>query len=386
MDTQVRELITQIHDAKGQIVLVTAGAGAQAMADLLAVAGASRTILEALVPYSKAAFVDFIGQEPDKFVSRKAGMLLAGRAFKRAQQLVNTTVPVVGVSCTAAIATDRPKKGTHRAHITTWNRERVITAELTFEKNARDRAGEEAVVSRVILNIIARALQIESQLPLPLTTQDQLNTEAYTFSTVADQLLTNHLPFFAVHADGRIRTQNVNPQVLLPGSFNPLHQGHRAMAQAAMTHLGKPIAFEISAFNVDKPPLARDNLLTRLAQFAGSWPIYLTNAPTFIEKARLFSNTIFVVGFDTAERIIAPRYYEGSRAKMLAAFDEMLALGCQFLVAGRVNKKGVFKTVRDLNTPLGYEALFEPLNNFRLDISSTEIRANRPITATLPTE
>ena len=69
MDANIRELVQQIHDAPPRIVLVTAGAGSEALAWLMAVPGASRTLIEGLVPYDSAAFNDFLGQEPAQYVS-----------------------------------------------------------------------------------------------------------------------------------------------------------------------------------------------------------------------------------------------------------------------------------------------------------------------------
>ena len=46
-------LIAQIHASPVMAVVIVTGGGAQALADLLAVPGASRTLLEALVPYSE---------------------------------------------------------------------------------------------------------------------------------------------------------------------------------------------------------------------------------------------------------------------------------------------------------------------------------------------
>ncbi|MCZ7667231.1 MAG: hypothetical protein M5U34_08445 [Chloroflexi bacterium] len=54
MDKETRQLVQAIHDSPTRLVMVTAGAGTQALSDLLGVAGASRTLLEALVPYSEA--------------------------------------------------------------------------------------------------------------------------------------------------------------------------------------------------------------------------------------------------------------------------------------------------------------------------------------------
>lgn len=40
--------------------------------------------------------------------------------------------------------------------------------------------------------------------------------------------------------------------------------------------------FEISVFNVDKPPLSVETTAQRVQQFAGKWNVCTTNAPTFI--------------------------------------------------------------------------------------------------------
>ena len=118
-------------------------------------------------------------------------------------------------------------------------------------------------------------------------------------------------------------------------------------------------------------------MLDRLSQFAGRYPVYAANAPTFNQKARLYPGAVFVVGFDTAERVIQPRYYGDSRANMLAALDELRARGNRFLVAGRLDDNGLFHELPELNLPTGYETLFEaiPARLFRHDVSSTEIRA-----------
>lgn len=90
-------------------------------------------------------------------------------------------------------------------------------------------------------------------------------------------------------------------KLIMPGSFNPLHVGHVTMLETAKQFLATKvefelISFELSVFNVDKPPIADAVLLDRVTQFAGRWNCILTNAPTFIEKARLLPNSTFVLG------------------------------------------------------------------------------------------
>ena len=89
-----------------------------------------------------------------------------------------------------------------------------------------------------------------------------------------------------------------------------------------------PLAFEISVTNVDKPPLPGRTIRHRLAQFAWKSPVELTRAPTFVEKSRLFPKTTFVIGADTAERLVAPKYY-GDEELMHIALEEIANSGAR---------------------------------------------------------
>ena len=111
MIEQVHSLIQAIHDSPLRAVIVTTGAGAEALAELLAVGGASRTLVEAVIPYSPASFDDFLGRKPEQYVAAATARLLAGRAITRGRWLEGAASPLVGVACTAAIASDRPKRG-----------------------------------------------------------------------------------------------------------------------------------------------------------------------------------------------------------------------------------------------------------------------------------
>ncbi len=66
--SSTQELVSQIHAAPGQIVLAVTGGGSRAIADLLEVPGGSRTLLEAVVPYSAAALAEFFGAAPSSLV------------------------------------------------------------------------------------------------------------------------------------------------------------------------------------------------------------------------------------------------------------------------------------------------------------------------------
>lgn len=378
MNETNRSLIQAIHDSPPRAMIAVAGAGSRALAALLAVPGASRTLLEALVPYAADSFDEFLGQRPEQYVNESTARLMAGRALARAYHLREAeTFPIIGLACTATIVTDRPKKGEHRAHVAAWTPQRLRSYTVRLEKGARDRAGEEGLVSDLLLNALAEACGLAEALALPLGPGDEWAATTYDIAPTADQLYRGAIPYFGIHADGYVRATDARPAVVLSGSFNPLHAGHTRLAEIAALILGRPVAFEISAFNVDKPPLPEQVLLERLGQFAGRYPVFASNAPTFIEKSRLYRGATFVVGFDTAVRIIAPRYYGDSEAAMLAALAEMRDGGTRFLVAGRVGADRVFHELPELAIPAGFAELFQaiPGELFRIDLSSTAIRA-----------
>jgi Cytidylyltransferase-like len=180
-----------------------------------------------------------------------------------------------------------------------------------------------------------------------------------------------------VRPDGRIHVADTLPRLVLPGSFNPLHAGHIGLAAAAASLVGKAAAFELSICNADKPPLGLAEVRRRLSQFIWLAPLWLTRAPTFREKADLFPGATFAVGADTAERVLQHRFYQNSEASLAAALEHLRLRGCRFLIAGRLNAGGRFVGRDDLGIPAGAGELFHaiPAQQFRLDVSSTEMRA-----------
>jgi nicotinamide mononucleotide (NMN) deamidase PncC len=168
-------LITHIHASPVMAVLVVTGGGSQAIADLLAVPGASRTVLEALVPYSDKSMTEFLGTSPTQAVSIETAAALAQQAYQRACSLRGAEgIPVVGLSCTATLVTDRPKKGAHRAHVGLCTSEGTQVFSLTLQKGARDRIGEERLVSDLLLQVLAVGCGCILGVQLALHPEDQL--------------------------------------------------------------------------------------------------------------------------------------------------------------------------------------------------------------------
>jgi hypothetical protein len=385
MDPETRCLIEAIHRSRGKCVLALTGGGTGAAAWLLRVPGGSRTVLEVVVPYHEQALLAFLGRPPEQFCSAATSRAMAARAYERAAWLAPGE-DVLGLGCTASLATDRPKRGDHRFHLTSHSAQRITTYSLILRKGERGREAEEAVLDSALLNALAEAYELADRVPVPLLAGESMQVESLPSADLASALLRGELPAFCAELDGRLSGMGggtlqtgptvARPGALLPGAFNPAHEGHWRLAEVASRILGTTVALELSATNVDKPALTVAEIRRRLQQFTWRMPVWVTRAPTFAEKASLFPGVVFVVGADTAERIVAARYYGDSEARMIAALEHIRRQGCRFLVAGREARAGKQVCLEDLALPEAYRDLFSGISkaDFHVPISSTLLR------------
>jgi hypothetical protein len=118
----------------------------------------------------------------------------------------------------------------------------------------------------------------------------------------------------------------------------------------------------------------------RLSQFeARGLNLLITTQPYFYKKALMLPDQHFALGYDTFVRLLDLKYYESSEDKLLEILKMLDDVGTKFLVAGRLNQtKNLFEYLDDEAldiVPTKYLHMFQAVKDFRVDLSSTELRA-----------
>lgn len=368
------DLIRQLHASPWRGSIAITGGGSGAIEQLLATPGASSTVLEATVPYSLAALSEWLGREPHRACDPTTAQAMAMRAWERSISLDEPGSDrhlLFGAACTASLATDRPKRGEHRAFVAVQTLQATTVLELRFEKERRSRSEEEQAVAHTIVAMIGHAT---GQKSIDLTKTPpgiETSLEEETPPVEWGEVLLKTKPIVALQG---APLSGEEPVCLFPGSFNPPHVGHEKIARIAAEITGRRVVYELSLTNVDKPTLDYREIRRRL-KLLGNHPIWLTTAATFIEKAQLSPNTVFAVGADTIDRIARSKYYGSSTILRDQAMGRLADTGAKFLVFGR-RLGDRFGEIKSLDLPPALRVLCEGVSEdeFRVDISSSEIR------------
>ena len=429
MEPALRAAVEAVHASPLRAVMHVTGGGAQSVGWIAAVPGASRTLIDARVPYARESMADALGAGPPaQFVSASTARDMAVAAYRRGARLCGGDRHLVGLGCTCALASQPPKRGEHRCHVATFGARGFAEYHLTMEKGRRDRWEEDGLASALVVQALADAAaeaeadgdsdaRHETHHQQPSVKRDDVM--AGRVVPPGDVFERTRTPLgdpleYLISGDGDVvefdassgvcTAVGVAPQpnqaVVLPGSFNPLHDGHRSMLRAAMATRppGSTPVYELAVTNADKGTLPTAEVRRRVAQFAGggddsgasdeaessSHPrLWLTRAPLYSQKAALMPGATFVLGHDTAVRLLNPKYY-GGEGEMRAALRTISDAGCTFVVAGRVEQgapagdgAGRFLTLRDVDVPTEFVGMFEDLGEWRMDVSSTALRAAR---------
>ncbi len=173
---------------------------------------------------------------------------------------------------------------------------------------------------------------------------------------------------------------------ILPGSFNPLHEGHAALAAAALeANAATEVWLGLARVTVDKEQIAGtllEDRLVALQHFVQDQPRYgvlLFNRGLYVDQALAaharwsdLDTLLFLVGYDKIVQIFDPRYYDDRDA----ALRELFRLA-SFLVAPRDDATAddlAALLSRPENRPFAARVRSLPLPSTVAAVSSTGLR------------
>ena len=221
-----QQLISTLHGSGRKAALAITGGGSGAISELLRVPGGSRLLIEAQVPYDEQALATFLGFAPAQASSADTAIAMARSARIRAAKLVPAATDLVGLGATAALVSDRPRRGEHRYHIACATAAGIFHCSGVMAKGRRDRAGEEDLVSRSIVLWLARACGVAAPSPSSLMDADERFEETVVAAADhIDRLVAGELDRVTAQPDGQMVLSAPPPAVLMgsapPRSPNP---------------------------------------------------------------------------------------------------------------------------------------------------------------------
>jgi hypothetical protein len=373
-------------DPAPKVFIAATGAGAGIQAALWSVPGASAFLAGAAFPYAAHETERLLGFRPARFCSEETAVELAVAAYLRARETAlaeasgaPSKTKVIGLGLTASVASLEPHRGDHRLFVATLGERGATVWSARLAKGAGDaqRTIDGQLADRLGLDALLAAAGIAQQ----DTDAPGLEISRRELSEAELHDLLYRRPVFGPNGarEAALATGRCD-LVLLPGSFDPYHEGHQMLAEAVERQYGRRVAFAITADPVHKPSLRAVDLLDRIASIRrageGGRPIVLTQRdPLFIDKARQFPGAGIALGVDALIRMLDPAW----GPKLGEMFETFRALGTRFYVAGRVID-GRWTTPDALALPEAFRRLVESVEG-RRDKSSTELRGPQAVGA-----
>jgi hypothetical protein len=387
----VNDLVTNINsitDTTGKrFSFGVTGGGSTSLSYLMSQPGASTTILEFYCPYAQEATSEYINRDlnPDQkvtvesFASVTTAIRLAEAAQRRSTKIMTTQCShinelnkitgAIGIGATANLVSKKWKRGDHRILVALYSNEKLVTFSLSLYKGTeeqpfRSRSQEDDLCGKLIVAVTAYECGIFNKDGIvEFLTANGLDSK--DILEISDTITNNNLSSLIdgssqnilclPQADGSLvqvtnvpihllgqYTENKPKLVSLPGSFNPLHPGHTSSLEKALainaTKMPNVCGFyELSVSNVDKQRMTIQELTKRLGHFSmQKYPLFLTNAPRFIDKSAQHPGIDYVMGVDTVIRLVDKSYTDNNQEKMTLLLKDIVDKGTRFFVLPRV--------------------------------------------------
>lgn len=298
--------VKRILNSGDKFVISITGGGSEAIGEILRYGGGSACLIEAIVPYSQNSLASFLKKEPEKFCSKETACKMAAASLDIA--LKNSGTLGVGMTCSLSKENERNGRE-HWVHIALCTQHKTTSFSIQLNdkkpsffndfKNKSLRVKQEAEAAALLLMAIGSTLCEKSI--------KEFRVKTYESECVCIQEISNN---------DILKEISFEDEVIYPGSFNPCHDSHSEIMKAASKLTNKKVTVEISLTNVDKPRVDLIDVKKRIESFQYTYlnpenyfqpqtnvNVFLTEAPLFKDKVKLFKNATFIIGYDTYSRL-----------------------------------------------------------------------------------
>lgn len=348
-----------------KVFIATTGAGSGAQDWIWQTPGVSKWFAGATFPYREDLLEQYIGYRPEKFVHPDVAVELAMRAYQDAWQAPGDDA--IGIGCSAAVATDRLRKGDYVAYIAicdTKHGVRLLKKQFEPQIGAEHRHNQGAEVDRIVADIAIFGNLVYGSNPIDVT-------------STAKWLLLNR-PYVAYngskYSEDKLRNEVIQPvtdskdklcRPIYAGAFNPPHAGHFAIADKTNS------IFNIEMVSPHKGELHVTEVLQRLKLLRGYDTLVTSGCSLYLDKSNRFNHHPLVMGADAFLRMLDPKW--GPEPKKL--MEDFSQNRTPLMIFGReINGKYVSADEAISLVPeacVCYDLI--PIEG-RWDISSSEIR------------
>ena len=358
----------ELKDLNVIIHVISTGAGAGLQKELWEVCGSSAYLSGASFPYAPEEQEEILGFMPTKFCSKEAAIDLASAAYMKAFQFGKKSP--VGIGITASVATDKPHRGEHCFYTSVITNDKVLVDCFSVLKGSGTEKRHEDG-AKVDFDSLFMMLDV-----LGLVTGTY--SKQYEDATEIARTRFFERPFFSADGKRHATIEDTGQYGLLSGSFNPPHEGHFGMANAFIHEHRYKVLFEMPDNPPHKAALSIQDLLKRAKMFKGRDRIF-THAPMFIDKIRAFPGMPLIVGSDTLDRLLDPKWGINIDDLINAIYNSADLFVAKRMVDGKLlSVEDVFakyKGILDAGAIMLLSSLIHDLPG-QWDISSTEIRDN----------
>ncbi len=333
-------------------------------------------VVEHLCFLNRLSAANWIGHDLTNVGTADIALTLAVQAYRHScQQKKSKQQPAIGVSCVVDVEAAANAREVSVAHIAAQTEQQTILASINqpVPRSESDWDQLWQLCQKTVQTMVEATVESAGQ---PTERFDQTVKVVFQQAAqVQSQLWSDDCSLaWSLPCGSWQPNIDSQPAGLLSGSFDPLHGAHTCLRDIAQDMIGKEVFYELCIKNADKPPLDFITIESRRKQFSHH-PLAVSQASTFVEKSELLPDTTFIVGADTAERILDCRFYENSIQRRSEAFSSIDGNQCRFLVAARLHREQLL-TLDHLDVPAEHAHLFAqiPADVFRMDVSSSDLR------------